>query len=163
MIAPIGLLAGPTATVAGAGIIAALIATLVAFRKKIPHPTEFWVVGYWFRLFGWHDHDAFELIIDVHEATNIGASSKAYVHVKAGRFEAQTTTEAAVPGSNKVPFYQRVQIHVRQKEKFITLTLFRTVSASEVFYSPARSLTRPYHCVCTRWLKHTDECAIVGR
>lgn len=127
---PISLLvAGPTTALAGAGLITTLLGALWAFRKRIPHPTEFWIIGVWFRLLRIHTHEKFDLVIDVHEATNVPPRAKLYVFVKAGRHEKSSSTETSNREggmSCACPFFQRIPLHVRQKDDEVEIRVYRS-------------------------------------
>ncbi|KAL7069099.1 hypothetical protein ACR3K2_03560 [Cryptosporidium serpentis] len=114
---------------------AALGGTLYFFRKHIPHPTEFPPIGWLALRFGCHNHEKFNLLLDIHECTDLPQSGKYLIKLTCGRSEAQTKTavtkdlqdswisRSATDSSETCTFSQKVLVHVRQRDEFLLLEL----------------------------------------
>ncbi|KYF42386.1 transmembrane protein [Toxoplasma gondii TgCatPRC2] len=97
------------------------VGSVCAYRKRqsIPHPSECALIGKMYRLCGCHDHDKFDVLIEIHEIHDLTQSGKFFVEVHAGRSEERTGVCSAKKG--RVEIQERVNIHVRQADKTLTV------------------------------------------
>lgn len=123
----LGPLGSPLAGAAGAagtvGVCAALGAAVYAFRKRIPHPTEFALIGCCFLRGGCHEHEAMNIIIEVHDAENVPIGGAVYAYAEAGRFDVQSGS--AKVKDKRAEIFERMNLHVRQKDPDLTLSLWQ--------------------------------------
>lgn len=77
-------------------------------REEIPAPSECRWIGLCLRKLGYHDHSAFDCLIEVHELNAIAGErgfggGEFCIKIKAGRFEAKTNKAESSRG--KVEFH----------------------------------------------------------
>ncbi|XP_053993809.1 rhoptry apical surface protein 2-like isoform X2 [Hylaeus volcanicus] len=99
--------------------------TVYALRKKIPHPSEFQIIGCCCLHGGCHSHEKLNLVVEVHEAANIPRGAAVYVYLECGRFDTESSKNNVNPSTLEVPIFERLKIHVRQMDDILTVSLWR--------------------------------------
>lgn len=114
-----------TGAVGGLACCAMMGTAIYAMRKKIPHPSEFAIIGCCCLRGGCHQHEKFNLIVEVHEAANIPKGSPVYLYVECGRFDAQSAENPVDSKTHEAGILERLNIHVRQMDNVLTVSLWR--------------------------------------
>eukprot|EP00918_Siedleckia_nematoides_P059513 GHVU01129753.1.p1 GENE.GHVU01129753.1~~GHVU01129753.1.p1 ORF type:complete len:447 (+),score=86.45 GHVU01129753.1:1123-2463(+) len=115
---------GGAAVIGSAAACATCAALCIAYRKKIPHPTEYDCMGKPAMWCGCHTHEKFTLVIEVHEGKNAPKNSSVYLHVSCGRFESQIN--AIEPDKDgALPWYETTRIHVRQRDDEVLIKCYK--------------------------------------
>ena len=97
----------PAAIACCAATCACGVGSFCAYRNRqsIPHPSECSLIGICMRRLGCHDHDKFDMLVEVHDILNIQGNGQFSVELQAGRFFARTSQGEAIK--------TRVEIQVR--------------------------------------------------
>lgn len=112
---------------------AAFGSLLLLFRKYIPHPSEFFPVGWFFLRFGIHKHENFNLLLDILEGVEILEPGKYSVRVKCGREADDSSTTICLDDATKdvnglkkylkCIWKEKCIVFVRQKENYLFIEL----------------------------------------
>ncbi|KAL8435133.1 hypothetical protein Efla_006354 [Eimeria flavescens] len=115
----------PAAIACCAATCACGIGSICAYRNRqvIPHPSECSLIGLCFRRLGCHDHDKFDMLVEVHDIMNVEGNGQFSVELQAGRFFARTSQGEA--RKTKVEIQERLTLHVRQCEREIHVRVLR--------------------------------------
>ncbi|KAK1444810.1 hypothetical protein BgAZ_107160 [Babesia gibsoni] len=107
----------------GIGCCGLVAANYVAKNiHKIPHPSECGCIGSIYRISGIHDHDPFDVIIEIHEALNYLDRGKYYFEIESGRKTYRTQTINVRDG--KLEIHEKINVHVRQCDDKIYIKLY---------------------------------------
>lgn len=115
-----------TGAVGGLACCAVAVSAIYAMRKKIPHPTECGAIGWCYLRGGCHRHSKFNLVVEGHEAGNVPKGSNVYLYIECGRFDRQSQDNPVDGKTLEVPIFERLNIHVRQMDDVLRVSLWRT-------------------------------------
>ncbi|CBZ55369.1 hypothetical protein NCLIV_057920 [Neospora caninum Liverpool] len=93
--------------------------------KGMPHPTECGCLGSLFFYLGLHDHQKFNLLVEIHELDRVPKSSSLFVTVEAGRWSTTSQVVKTKGQNQRVILEERLMVHIRQVDKEMKLSLFK--------------------------------------
>ncbi|CDJ51362.1 hypothetical protein, conserved [Eimeria brunetti] len=115
----------PAALACCAATCACGIGSACAYRHRaqLPHPSECTWIGFCMRRLGCHDHDKFDMLVEVHDVLNLLTTGQAAVEIQAGRFSARTSPAEVI--KTRAEIQERLTLHVRQCERVIYVRVLR--------------------------------------
>ncbi|EPR58892.1 hypothetical protein TGGT1_315160 [Toxoplasma gondii GT1] len=93
--------------------------------KGLPHPTECGCLGSLFFYLGIHDHQKFNVLVEIHELDRVPKSCSLYMTIEAGRWSATSQVVKVKGQDQRVVVEERLMVHIRQVDNEVKIFLFK--------------------------------------